>query len=784
MRITQPRAAVSQLSKRSRKRRVNEMSSTRAVLSAESSAVVFETELKSLDRKEKERLLKSAGITKGCTKMNFVIIIYATLFITCGVSSVPEHSFIVVEQLISQDILGLQQQGLVLDFTTSPVSDTVARQSCDNTCEHNTCTSTTTRSRSTAAAVNMESRAREESKGPSTFQKLMDVVMRGLPFVTNYSDDILIHSEYKESFQRLKASLTEASVLAYPQTGQHHDTAQQSTCPQFVLTTCSGSYITYTCVLSSSATLGVVTVWSGSAFQCPPTNQIPLAQRAGGTVQPFIPRSCGRLSAVTTNVTSTCYTSVLTIPAVQALNGTTVVCQDGNTRAVVGSGTVNLRMPASPGPVGNIAVTSTAVDQLTVTWTPPTTGGVPTSYNVTINDSSSPVVIADNGSPVYTHTFTGLPAMQYNTIEEHEQLRTILMQVVYNISTTRGTEVTVSLQGLTSGQMYYCTAAGTDANSSSCGGAVVGGVESFFNISAADSICSQLSFHSWYMDDGVIAGPKQAALQALSIIKQLGPPLGLFINTSKCELFSKGGHRGFPDEMKKSNALIFEILGVPIGDPIFCARSIAKKRANASKFLALLKEVGSVHSQVALLLLLQCGGFCQIVHIARCTPPSVALEGLHLFDEEVRQTFSDSMCIDPSDLVWQQAQLSLSRGGLGLCSAPLHLSAAFRSSFSMLGFATNTSHHLLQSLDHFNACVSSAEVISFDELLDSSMTQKMLSTNIENKQFQLLFDASSIPNRALSASSNLAASWLSVIPSPGLNLHLDTAEFQTALKCG
>ena len=60
----------------------------------------------------------------------------------------------------------------------------------------------------------------------------------------------------------------------------------------------------------------------------------------------------------------------------------------------------------------------------------------------------------------------------------------------------------------------------------------------------------------------------------------------------------------------------------------------------------------------------------------------------------------------------------------------------------------------------------------------------MLSTKIEKKQFQVLFDASSIPNRAhlMPASSNLAASWLSVIPSPGLNLHLDTAEFQTALK--
>ena len=77
--------------------------------------------------------------------------------------------------------------------------------------------------------------------------------------------------------------------------------------------------------------------------------------------------------------------------------------------------------------------------------------------------------------------------------------------------------------------------------------------------------------------------------------------------------------------------------------------------------------------------------------------------------------------------------------------------------------------------------VPPAEAISIDELLESPMTQKMLSMN---RQLQLLFDASFIPNRArlMSASSNLAASWLSVIPSPDLNLHLDKAEFQTALK--
>ena len=56
---------------------------------------------------------------------------------------------------------------------------------------------------------------------------------------------------------------------------------------------------------------------------------------------------------------------------------------------------------------------------------------------------------------------------------------------VYNISTTRGTEVNVSLQGLTSGQMYYCKAAATNISSASCAGPVVGGVKMYFSFVAS-----------------------------------------------------------------------------------------------------------------------------------------------------------------------------------------------------------------------------------------------------------------------------------------------------------
>ena len=71
--------------------------------------------------------------------------------------------------------------------------------------------------------------------------------------------------------------------------------------------------------------------------------------------------------------------------------------------------------PAPPNPpvVANVSV---GPDQLTVAWAPPTTGGVPTSYNVSINDSSSPVVIPDNGSSLYTHTFTGLTSDTLYTV--------------------------------------------------------------------------------------------------------------------------------------------------------------------------------------------------------------------------------------------------------------------------------------------------------------------------------------------------------------------------------
>ena len=152
----------------------------------------------------------------------------------------------------------------------------------------------------------------------------------------------------------------------------------------------------------------------------------------------------------------------------------------------------------------------------------------------------------------------------------------------------------------------------------------------------SDENCSSLLFHAWYQDDGVVAGPKHAVSRALTIIQELGPPLGLFNNAAKCKLFSISDLSMFPPEMKRSSVPHLEILGAPIGDAIFCAKIVSQKCATASKLLSQLEELGSVDPQVAQLLLRHCGGFCKLVHLARSTPPSLIAEGLEYFDNDVR----------------------------------------------------------------------------------------------------------------------------------------------------
>eukprot|EP00731_Ephydatia_muelleri_P016164 Em0009g588a len=299
-----------------------------------------------------------------------------------------------------------------------------------------------------------------------------------------------------------------------------------------------------------------------------------------------------------------------------------------------------------------------------------------------------------------------------------------------------------------------------------------------------DDDCLHLILEAWYLDDGVLAGERSAVIRALHLIEELGPYLGLHINFSKCELFSRNGNSHFPPVVESSLLPNMDILGVPIGDFVHCSRFIAEKCATPKTLRKALVDVSAVDLHVAFSILRMCGSYCKLVHLARATPPSHCADYLKLFDEEVRLCFTSCIAVDVPDPSWQQAQLSPSLGGLGFRSLALHSSAAFIASFASSGFCSPDNIHMLQAVTRFNAQVHPLESTTAEAALACPPLQRALSKKLDNHAFQSLLSSSSQVNKAriLSVSAPHAGSWISATPSTGLDLHLDSAECQVALR--
>ncbi|KAL5470900.1 hypothetical protein EMCRGX_G028954 [Ephydatia muelleri] len=122
---------------------------------------------------------------------------------------------------------------------------------------------------------------------------------------------------------------------------------------------------------------------------------------------------------------------------------------------------------------------------------------------------------------------------------------------------------------------------------------------------------------------------------------------------------------------------------------------------------------------------------------------------------------------------------------MGLRSLYHHSSACFIASICQSGIALGENHHLEQSIDDLNHIVGESEAVCVQDILNAPPRQRNLSSKIEDHQLRMLFDLASSPAqcaRLLSVSSPHASAWLSVMPTPQLNLHLEPPEFQVALK--
>eukprot|EP00660_Eupelagonema_oceanica_P014586 gene14586-biopygen12246 len=182
-----------------------------------------------------------------------------------------------------------------------------------------------------------------------------------------------------------------------------------------------------------------------------------------------------------------------------------------------------------------------------------------------------------------------------------------------------------------------------------------------------------------YLDDGCIAGDWPAVAKAMAKLKDSAAQIGLELNTFKCELIPAAGvHtscdlRAFPSDVtfpvpafSQAFCQSFELLGAPIGDPLFSARFNSERVRKASAITDRIAELND--PQIGLLLLRQCASYGKVVYSCRVTPFDAHGDALADFDAGVRRCFERLTGLFPSASQWRQATLSPRMGGLGLRS--------------------------------------------------------------------------------------------------------------------
>ena len=74
-----------------------------------------------------------------------------------------------------------------------------------------------------------------------------------------------------------------------------------------------------------------------------------------------------------------------------------------------------------------------------------------------------------------------------------------------------------------------------------------------------------LLHHTWYLDDGFIAGSEDQIKQTLEILANEGPERGLKFRKDKCELWSTKNLPSVDQAVKRNLGNGFEFLGVAVG---------------------------------------------------------------------------------------------------------------------------------------------------------------------------------------------------------------------------
>eukprot|EP00731_Ephydatia_muelleri_P011119 Em0006g13a len=192
-----------------------------------------------------------------------------------------------------------------------------------------------------------------------------------------------------------------------------------------------------------------------------------------------------------------CNSSVLTITADLSIHGLGIQCQNPITGAAIGNASLSVVLSVN---VTTVLYQNNSVYDVELFWTHRQQSCSVPQYTVMVASATSTdtYMVADtycNQQFLLIHHRSHVSQPLYSKLVSPIPSLPVGLAGPGYLSSINGPSVSVSLQGLTRGQMYYCKAAATNTNSNNCAGPVVGGVKMFITMTTYNmfSICKSVT---------------------------------------------------------------------------------------------------------------------------------------------------------------------------------------------------------------------------------------------------------------------------------------------------
>lgn len=309
-----------------------------------------------------------------------------------------------------------------------------------------------------------------------------------------------------------------------------------------------------------------------------------------------------------------------------------------------------------------------------------------------------------------------------------------------------------------------------------------------------EKLNSQLNV--WFLDDGILAGPKQNVLDDLASVIQEFQKIGLCLNSSKCELYlcsslSSKLHNETRTDFNKLapniriiSAKDLSFLGAPLLEtemPFFF-------KSLLDKFKLLTNNIVNINPHMALYILRHCFWIPKFNYYMRCCPLWKFDTLCDSFDNAIKVVLENIINIKFTTSSWHQATLPVVFGGLGIRAVSDISLPAFLSSIH--AYSTLINSILSPASNDFEIEYLKEATNSWLGKFPNSQIPKLPIFQkswdilfVQQKYDSLFIDINPREKAVLLAVSNKeSGAWLDALPSPQLGTLLDKQSLQIAIS--